>query len=163
MGELVSQEVVIEGVKRWEFLVFVFIASIGILQLVAVRTQLKGLLFFKRPILAYSLSLLAIGGSYYWFFQRDNRMDTVMRSTGLEGSGMFYNFCLAAFLALVFTLLFSSLISAIRRKAQINCNEHSQGLDALREKSYFEALKCSFRVKGRLTGSNRRENTPVDQ
>lgn len=136
-----------EVVTRLEYLIFVFTASVGVLQLVAVRTKLKGLLFLRKPVLAYVLSLLIIGGSFYWFFQRDNRMDTVMRHTGLEGSGMFYNFCMAVFLALVFTFVVSSLINMVRHKTGNNDNEAISGLDALKEQSYFEALKSSFRSK----------------
>jgi hypothetical protein len=130
-----------------EYMIFVFIASVGVLQLVAAWTKLKGLLFLKRPVLAYLLSLLAIGGSFYWFFQRDNRIDTIMRQTGLEGKQQFFGFCIAAFLAIVFTLIVSSLIGMIRDKPQSNDNKDINGLDALKSISYFEALKHSFRSK----------------
>ena len=141
-----------------EYLAFVFVASVGVLQLVAAWAQLKGMIFLKRPALAYLLSILLIGGSFYWFLQRDNRIDTVMRQTGLEGSQQFFGFCIGAFLAIVFTMIVSSLISAIRHKAQINNNAPSQGLDALRYKSYLEALKHSFRSKEQDV-SSRREDT----
>lgn len=141
-----------------EYLAFVFMASVGVLQLVAASVQLRGLLFLKRPILAYPLSFLIIGSAFYWFFQRDNRIDTIMRQTGLEGTQQFFGFCIGAFLAVVFTLIASSLISAIQNKTPINENAPSQGLDALREKSYFEALKHSFR-SDKQDDSNRREDT----
>ena len=144
MNELATTEVV----TRAEYLILVFTASVGVLQLVAARTQLKGLLFFQKPLLAYPLSLLLILGSFYWFFQRDSRIDTVMRHTGIEGSGQFYNFCMGAFAALLFTLAVSSLIGLLRHRGQQrNENENSEGLDTLRDMTYYEAVKHGFRSK----------------
>lgn len=130
-----------------DYLLFVFLASVGVLQLVALRARLKGLLFFRQPVLTIIFSLLAIGGAYWWFFQRDNRIDTIMRQTGLEGKQQFFTFCTAAFLAIVFTLVVSSLIGMIRKKPQKQSEDDIDGLDALKEKTYFEALKHSFRSK----------------
>jgi len=148
VNELAATEVVTrEIVTRAEYLIFIFTASVGVLQLVAARTQLKGLLFFKKPVLAYPFSLLLIIGSFWWFFVRDDRIDTVMRQPGLEGSGQFYNFCMGAFAALLFTLAVSSLIGLLRRRGQRNENENSEGLDTLRQMSYYEAVKRNFRSK----------------
>jgi hypothetical protein len=133
-----------EKVTAFQYFIFVFIAAVGVLQLVAAGTQLKGILFFKRKALAYFFSFLAIGGSFYWFFQWHNRIDTVMRHTGLEGAQLFRCFCMAAFAALVLTLIVSSLLKA-RRKGQPKGSR--QGLDALKEMSYFEAVKHSLRSK----------------
>jgi len=139
------------GITPWDFIIFVFPAAVGVLQLVAVRTQLKGLLFLKKPALTYLFSFLVIGISYYWFFQRDNRMDPgmAMRQTNLEGGGMFFYFCLASFLAVIFTLVVSSLIHSFRHEPHTNDNIPNQGLDTLRGNSYFEAIKNSFKSKER--------------
>lgn len=135
-------------VTRPEYFAFIFIASVGVLQLTAIITKLKGLLFFRRPILAYPLSILLIAGAFYWFFLRDDRIDTVMRRVGLEGSQQFYYFCLSSFSALIFTLVVASLIDIFRRQAQSdNCDQRRQGLDILREMTYFKALKHSFKSK----------------
>ncbi len=141
-----------DKVTSFQYFIFVFIAAVGVLQLVATGTQRKGLLFFKRKALAYLFSFLAIGGSFGWFFAWDNRIDTVMRQTGLEGAQQFLYFCMAAFAALVFTLIVSSLLKALVKGQP---KGSSQGLDALKEMSYFEAVKHSFRSKGRLNDSRR--------
>ena len=138
-----------DEVTRSEYLLFVFMAAVGVLQLVGARTQLKGLLFFKKPALAYLISLLALGGSFYWFFVRDDRMDTIMRHTGLEGAQQFYYFCLAAFAGLVFTLLVSSLINTLRPKGHSMESSPVEGLEALNNMSYLEALRRSLRGKRR--------------
>lgn len=130
-----------------EYIFFVFLASIGVLQLVALRARLKGILFFRQPFLTYLFSILAIGIAYWWFFQRDNRIDTIMRQTGLEGKQQFFSFCTAAFLAVVFTLVVSSLIGMIRKQPPGQKDDSIDGLDALKEKTYFEAIRQSFRSK----------------
>lgn len=138
-----------EIVARSEYLLFIFLASVGVLQLVAARSGLKGLLFIRRPVLAYLLSLSAIAGSYWWFFFRDCRIDTVMRRSGLEGAQQFYFFCVGAFLALAFTLVASSLIGAVRARGHSMDNPGCKGLDALRETSPFEAVRRSLRSRER--------------
>ena len=133
---------------RPEYFAFVFVASVGVLQLTAILAGLKGLLFFRRPALAYPFSILAIAGAFYWFFVRSDRIDTIMRRVGLEGSQQFYYFCVSAFAALIFTLVVSSLIDVFRRQTQSNnCGEKRQGLNSLREMSYLKAIKRSFRSK----------------
>lgn len=134
-----------EVVTRTEYVTFVFIAAVGVLQLVAARTQMKGLLFFNWRPLDYFFSLAAIAGSFWWFFVRDARIDTVMRTVGLEGAQQFYFFCLAAFLAIVFTLAVSSIIWAFRPKAHSMENPNLRGLSSLKEMSYLQALRRSFK------------------
>jgi len=146
----------VELVSREEYIAFVFMASVGVLQLVGAFTQLKGLLFFRNRALTYLLSFLLIGGSFYWFFVRDDRWDTIMRHTSLEGKQQFLYFCLAAFLAVFFTLVISSLLAALRARRQNKSTTNpgqttdpdpGEGLDKLKEVSYLEALKRSFRSK----------------
>jgi len=139
------------------YMLFVFMASVGVLQLVAIRTELKGLLFFHRPALTYFIAFLALAGSFYWFFGVGDPMDIAMKMTGdaamrktsLEGREQFFSFCTAAFLAVVFTVTVSSLIDMLRKKPQSNDDEDEEisGLDALKNKSYFEAIKLSFKSK----------------
>jgi hypothetical protein len=146
----------VELVSRSEYIAFVFMASVAVLQLVGAFTQLKGLLFFRNRPLTYCLSFLLIVGSFYWFFARDDRWDTIMRHTSLEGKQQFLYFCLAAFLAVMFTLIASSLLAALRARRQNKGTNNpgqtadpdpGEGLDKLKEMSYFEALKSSFRSK----------------
>jgi hypothetical protein len=144
----------VELVSREEYIAFVFMASVGVLQLVGAFTQLKGLLFFRNRALTYLLSSLLIVGSFYWFFARDDRWDNVMRHTSLEGKQQFLYFCLAAFLAVMFTLAFSSLLAALRARRQNKgmanpgqMTDPGEGLDKLKEMSYFEAVKRSLKSK----------------
>jgi hypothetical protein len=142
----------VEQVTSFEYFILVFIASVGVLQLIATINQRKGLLFFNRKALAYLFSFLAIGGSFGWFFGWGDPMDmamrqtgdAAMRQTGLEWAQQFLYFCMATFAALVVTLIVSSLR---RARWKGHPGGSSQGLDALKERSYFEAVKNNFRSK----------------
>ena len=70
-----------EIVHAWQYCVFVFIAVMGMLQLIATCHQVKGMLFVRNKPVTLILSIAAIVLAYWWFFFRDNRIDTVMRST----------------------------------------------------------------------------------
>ena len=122
-----------------------FIASFGVLQLVAAFAHLKGLLFFRKTVIAYIIALLLIGGAFGWFFGWDNRLEEKIMHTGLEGRQQFLNFNLAALAALVFTLIVSSVANSrglIRPKEE----EEAQGLGSLKQMSYFKAIGHSFRM-----------------
>lgn len=135
----------VNTLHHWEYYLFVFIAAVGVLQMVAAYRQLGGLAFFRNKILSYVFSILAIGGSFGWFFGGGNRIDTVMRRAALEGAQQFVYFNTAAFLALVFTLTVSSLLFAHRRRAQTQQKAYPAGFGALSEISYFQALRLSFK------------------
>lgn len=128
---------------KLDYILWVFTASCGILQWVASANKLKGLTFFPKPIMNYIFSLAAVGGSFYWFFLWDNRLAEKIMRTGLEGKQQFYSFLLAVLLAVVFTVVVSSWVRAFARTRSSSSDQ--EGLDALREMSYFVALRRSFR------------------
>ena len=126
-----------------EYGVLVFVAACGVLQAVAAYNNLKGLLFFKSPIMAYVFAALAIGGTLGWFFLSKNR-----NLPGIEGSQQFFAFNRALFLALVFTFVVSSVL---RRRMGISShsgNPHSEdiepGIGALRRMTPFQAISRNF-------------------
>lgn len=137
------------NLQHWQYYLFVFVAAVGVLQMVAAYRRLAGLAFFRNRILSYIFSILAIGGSFGWFFGSGNRMDTVMRRAALEGAQQFVYFNTATFLALVFTLTVSSLLFAHRLRAQTHKKAYPKGFGALSEISYFQALRLSFKPQGR--------------
>lgn len=128
----------------WQYYLFVFVAAVGVLQLVAAYRQWRGLSFFQNATLSYLFSFLTVVGPFVWFFGWENRMDTAMRRAALEGAQQFVYFNTAAFLALVFTLIVSSLLFAYRKRRQSLRDAYPQGFGALSEISYFEALRLSF-------------------
>ena len=135
--------ITLEVVHAWEYCIFVFTAVIGLLQLIATCNQLKGMLFMRNRPITLVLSIAAILFAFWWFFFRDNRLDTVMRRTGLEGAQQFSVFCWTTFAALVVTLVLSSLLRMFvyRRREGTEQEERLEGAYQLRYMSWFEALR----------------------
>mgnify|MGYP001148005777 CR=1 FL=1 len=125
-----------------EYFLFLFVASCGVLQIAAAYSGLKGLMFFKGIIETYVLAALAIGGTFWWFFAGSNR-----NVPGLEGAQQAVYFFLAALSAIIFTFIVSSLVKA-RSLSGPKQIAPGRGFDALRETTYFKAVKRNFIDKG---------------
>src|SRR4030042_4405725 len=146
-----------------EYFLWVFVSVIGVLQLAAAFARLKGVLFFESRVLTFLFSFLAIGLSFGFFFGWDNRLDTTMRQVGLEGSQQLLYLFLGTLAGGVFTLIVSSLLKAYQWRGRSKEGRSGQGVDALKEMSYFEAIKQNFKAKEKeLDASGRREDTSLD-
>lgn len=139
-----------EIVRAWQYCLFVFVAVTGLLQFIAAVNGLKGMLFVRNKPVTVVLSLAAVIFAFWWFFYRDDRINTVMRRTGLEGAQQFTVFCWTTFAALVATLLLASLLNLLlyRRRAGSDPEERIEGAYQLRYVSWIEALKEAVRRKG---------------
>ncbi|MBI2304068.1 MAG: hypothetical protein HYU86_04915 [Chloroflexi bacterium] len=122
-----------------DYILFVFVSACGVLQIVAARARLGRLLFFKSWLPSYALGAMAVAVAFGWFFNSDNRA-----IPGLGGTEQFYGFVAAFFLALVFTLLLSSLL---RIRGVTACQQRN-GLDALRDRTYLQAIGRLWRERG---------------
>ncbi len=131
----------------FEYFIFVFIASCGVIQLAAAYSWLKGLLFFRNRIVAYIFAILTIGGAFGWFFGWDNRLDEKILHPGLAGAQQTYYFFLATVASVIFTLIVTSAVN-YQRSAK---PEQDEGLGLLKERGYLEAIKYSL-------GMNKRDN-----
>jgi hypothetical protein len=125
-----------------DYLIFVFVAVLGLLQLVAARQRWTGLLFCRRwPLLSYVLGLAGLGGGYAWFFFSDDR-----NVPGLEGYQLFSRFAVSAVAALLVTLLVSSVLHVHRDKDIVEQKHYllpvneERGLEALRSLTYGQIL-----------------------
>jgi hypothetical protein len=126
-----------------DYLIFVFFAALGLLQMVAIRQRWTGLLFCRRwPLLSYVLGLAGLGGGYAWFFFSDDR-----NVPGLEGWQLFSRFAVAAGAAVLVTLLASSALHArlnegttARQDCSLSPASEERGLEALRTLTYWQAL-----------------------
>jgi hypothetical protein len=120
-----------------EYCYLVFIAGVGVLQAAAAYNNLRGLLFNRSKGYTYLFSALAIIPALYYFFTWNKH-----RATGIiEGSQQAGLFICSIFFALITTLLISSLINHSLRQHEI----HAEGLEVLRDISFFHALR--YRVK----------------
>ena len=125
-----------------DFLTFVFIAALGVLQMVFAHSSLRGLLFFKSRPVAFLLGLTLTTAAFLWFFLSEprNLADT---QGGLDGNQAAGLFSVGAGLALVLTLGLTSL-----RNRSMGEGGHPMlpGLEALKETTYFKALFATLRV-----------------
>ena len=126
-----------------DYILFIFLASLGVVQLAALRSNLKGLYFIRIRLLNMALALALVAGSCLWFFFSEprNLPDT---GDGLDGNQQAMFSVAAAISAVLFTLATSSLLNLGIGKGD---DKHESGLEALRRATYFSALR---RTLGRL-------------
>ncbi|MCS7207871.1 MAG: hypothetical protein NZ951_08100 [Dehalococcoidia bacterium] len=119
-----------------DYFIFVFLSSLGVVQVAAAYAGLWGILFLRSrwSSALVGVGLVALG--FAWFFAPGPRHipDT---HGGLDGNAQALLFTLAAASAVAFTLLFGSLVNARFLHPR---NTLSEGLDALREATYLQAL-----------------------
>jgi hypothetical protein len=126
--------------RLWlEYFLFVFMASCGVIQIAAAYSRLHGLMFFRRPLWGYVFAAVVTPLAFLWFFKSENR-----NVPGLEGSQQFGDFCLGFIAAVVFSALFSSLLRA-RDALHLGEGEAPEGLEALREMTYLQAIRRRLR------------------
>ncbi len=126
-----------------DYVLFIFLASLGVVQLAALKNRLKGLYFIRIPLLNFVAALVLVAGSFLWFFVSEprNLPDT---GGGLDGNQQAMFSVAAAVGAVLFTLATTSLLNAgFGRGEELK----GTGLQALRRTNYFIALR---RTMGRL-------------
>lgn len=116
-----------------EYCASVFVSIIGVFQLTATYNGLKGLSFFNNRILGYTFGTIAIILPYAAFFTWNKRNATGV----IEGAQQFYFFTIALAVALIFTILLSSLIKHKQLKSNI---PEQNGLEALKEVTFIQAI-----------------------
>ena len=125
-----------------DYLVFVFLVSLGVLQTVAAYTGLKGLLFVKARPLAFLFGVGAVAAAFLWFYLSEPR-NVPDTDGGLDGNQMSGFFALGAGLAVALTLVLSSISN---RSMGSDGQRFRPGLDALRETNYLRALATTVKV-----------------
>ena len=126
-----------------DYVLFIFLASLGVVQLAALKNRLKGLYFIRIPLLNFVAALVLVVGSFVWFFVSEprNLPDT---GGGLDGNQQAMFSVAAAVGAVLFTLATTSLLNAGLGRGE---DGRGTGLQALRRTNYFIALR---RTMGRL-------------
>ena len=143
-----------------EYLVWVFLLSLGVLQIAFTKAGLRGACFFKTSRPAYLFGGALILGGFLWFFfwgvqaqpgpdgaQRfgffiaQRQADGQLFVYGVEGQQMFKYFVGAGVAALALTLALTSLTN----RRQTTPSDLAPGLEALRNATYWQAM--SARIK----------------
>jgi hypothetical protein len=117
-----------------EYAIPVFLAVTGVIQIAANHGRLHKLLFFKRKLYIYVSSAVMILPAFYVFFTWNYHYATGV----IQGSEQAGLFILSMVLAVVFTLAVSSLMNRSSHGPQ---ELPKEGLDVLKEETYFQALR----------------------
>ncbi|MBI4282562.1 MAG: hypothetical protein HY672_03640 [Chloroflexi bacterium] len=128
-----------------EYLVLVFSACCGVVQVAAAYGGLRGLLFFEGRRFSAVAGVGMILGSLAWFFW-DGGRNIPDTGGGIAGTAQFGLFILGSFLALLFTVLVTSFTN-YKRGAFGGTTE---GLPSLRETTFLQALSNNLGVVWKL-------------
>lgn len=130
-----------------EYFIFIFVASLAVIQIASARNNLKFLLFLRNRTLSFILAFLLVGISYYWFFYLGGRQ---VRNVG--GNKQLLLFPQAVLAAIIITFIISSLINASvknNRAPVKRVTEYIEGVELLKEMTWWQALrKPKFSRKG---------------
>jgi hypothetical protein len=150
-----------------EYFIFIFLTSLGVLQIAASYTGLNGLSFFKRSKWGYVFGILMVAGGFSWFYivgdphpevgyaivVRDifvygwsNPKPTDIGLIMGEGECVLV-FLLAVGCALLTTFALSSIVKfriSPRNPGEVN-EEAREGLEALKDMTFFQAITRSLR------------------
>ena len=127
-----------------DYCLFVFLATLGVVQIAASRNCLVGLLFIRHRPSSFMLGTALTVGVFLWFFLSEPR-NIADTGGGLDGNQTAGYFAISAGSAVILTLLLSSLINRyLPRDGPI-----ASGLDALRGTTYLRALAHALKHSGR--------------
>ena len=151
----VSLATIKEAPLFWEYFrayfLMAFLSSIGILQIAVTYAGINGLSLFKRPLVNYSFGALAILGGVALFYATADRTAEPLISIH-EGVKWFFGEreTLVAFIAGASTGLVSTILVTSLRKRASSMNHQKvppQGLDALKEMTWLQAIERRFNSK----------------
>ena len=91
-----------------DYFLLVFIAAVGVYQIASIPGGLKGLWFFRQPCIQYFFGILAIIGSFGWFYTSAER--NVQHT--VEGSQQLMLFLGAIISSYFVTAILASIIQA---------------------------------------------------
>jgi len=124
-----------------EFFLMNFVGALGILQMVAAYSSLRGMMFFPNRAVSAVVGFLALAGAFLWFFisKPRNLPDT---GGGLSGNEDAWIFCAACISAILFTLLATSFLN---RKTAREATSYPSGLGALKKTTFLRAFAGALR------------------
>jgi amino acid transporter len=129
------------------YLLFVFLAFFGVLQIVAAYAELRGLSFFKTAISGYIFGILIIGVAFSWFFGVGGHIQNVpvagteYKIARVEGSGQWGLSCAAVVIAFLLTIV----ISFLTKRRALSRSSEEEGVDALKDATYLELIRRKLR------------------
>ena len=124
------------------YFLFVFLVCMGVIQLSAARSKLKGLLIFPWVYSGYLIGAALPAGALLWY-SLSGRIIKPGDLAGVEGAEQFLLFMAAAGCATVFTAIIASIIQRGRPLA----GAPPLGMEGLRNATLLQLLQARFGVR----------------
>lgn len=127
-----------------DYFLLVFIASIGVYQMVSVHAGLRGLSFFRQPKVQYVFGLLVIIGAFVWFFVSEDR-NYQHAVEGTQQLGLFLAAIVAAYVANAALSSIIQLRATLRGDDPGKRKQHEQGMETLKKTTVLGGVASSIR------------------
>jgi len=128
-----------------EYCIYVFIAVIGMMQIIAAKWELRGITFFRNKKWGYVFGSVAIVGVFIWFFGftglnlKEPTFDTPPQLLWLAVSVV---------LALLVTFGLSSIIKRRLAPGAEPNKTQADGIEVLKQKTYWQSISRFFNKGG---------------
>ena len=129
-----------------DYYILVTVASMGVLQLVASRGGLRGLLLFQSPMMSRIVGAVLPLASVIWFFGSEDR-NISDHMGGLSSNEVALTFFVGGVTAWVVTVAVSSAVNA---RAHRGSPATALGIDSLRDATYVRAVTHNLRRWSRI-------------
>lgn len=124
-----------------DYVIWVFLAATGVIQIAAAHAGLTRLLFIRAKPWAYALGMLLVVAGFVWFF-RDGARHVPDTAGGINGNEQAARFTLTCLAVGAFTFAVTSLVHRRRTEAPPG---DAEGFEALRDRTYAQALVNSMK------------------
>ena len=127
-----------------DYFLLVFIAAVGVYQIASIPGGLKGLWFFRQPCIQYFFGILAIIGSFGWFYTSAER--NVQHT--VEGSQQLMLFLGAIISSYFITAILASVIQAAvstQGDNPVKGKQYDQGMYTLKTTTLLGGILSSLR------------------
>ncbi len=126
-----------------DYVIWVFLAATGVIQIAAAHAGLTKLLFIRAIPWACALGLLLVAAGFVWFF-RDGARHIPDTGNGINGNEQAARFTLTCLAVGAFTFTLSSLLNC--RGGEEATPPNAEGFEALRHRTYAQAVVDSMKL-----------------
>ena len=124
------------------YFTFIFFAALGVLQITAAINSLSGLFLVRNKLLSLLVGVVLTTSAFLWFLS----LTKGLLLPGIEGYQQGVLFPLGYGAALLVTLVLASLFHRSRSNPS---PQNTDGLDALKELTYWQALRAHLGSKAK--------------
>jgi heme exporter protein D len=128
-----------------EYCVYIIIATIGVMQLIAARWELRGIAFFHNKKWGYIFGIVAILGAFIWFFSFTGLN---LKKPTFDTPPQLLWLAVSVSLALLVTLGLSSIVNRHLTSNTERDKTQADGIEVLKQKTYWQAISRLFNKGG---------------